>query len=224
MNLEIYNKMVSDRLKGYDMEYAKRNDLDNLSKNNELLRGGTRPRKHVMVGTDSSTYAPSHNAPAELVGVSGGKVNRLKKAKKWTDFAVDTANKGIDLAKKGQDELSGGSKDLDKAKAVLKSYMDGKRKSGPTKKQKDLLEQHGIISKTGDASGGKVNRLKKAKRWTGFVADTVDKGIDLAKKGMDSFGGAKTPSPWIAHVKKVAADKNISYKEALKVASSSYKK
>jgi hypothetical protein len=32
-------------------------------------------------------------------GFSGGKVNRMKKAKKWTDFAVATAKKGIGLAK-----------------------------------------------------------------------------------------------------------------------------
>ena len=32
------------------------------------------------------------------------------------------------------------------------------------------------------------------------------------------------PSAWISHVKKYAKDNNISYKEALKKASSSYKK
>jgi hypothetical protein len=36
---------------------------------------------------------------AEGAGFSGGKVNRRKKATKWTDFAVQTAKKGIDLAK-----------------------------------------------------------------------------------------------------------------------------
>jgi len=34
----------------------------------------------------------------------------------------------------------------------------------------------------------------------------------------------KKTSPWITHVKKVAKQKNISYKEALKVAKESYKK
>ena len=73
MNLEMYNKLVSDKLKGYDMAYAKNFDLDNLSKNNELLIGGTKPRKYVMIGTDTSTYAPNFNAPEKLVGLSGGK-------------------------------------------------------------------------------------------------------------------------------------------------------
>ena len=32
----------------------------------------------------------------------GGKVNRLKKAKAWTSFAVDTATSGLGLAEKGK--------------------------------------------------------------------------------------------------------------------------
>lgn len=31
-------------------------------------------------------------------------------------------------------------------------------------------------------------------------------------------------SPWIEHIKKVAAQKGISYKEAMKIASKTYKK
>ena len=34
----------------------------------------------------------------------------------------------------------------------------------------------------------------------------------------------KKPNAWIEHVKKVAEDKNISYREALKVAGQTYKK
>jgi|LakMenEpi03Aug12_release.lakeMendotaPanAssembly.Ray.scaffolds.fasta_scaffold258919_2 hypothetical protein len=33
------------------------------------------------------------------------------------------------------------------------------------------------------AVGGKINRLKKAKRWTGYAVDTASKGLDLASKG-----------------------------------------
>lgn len=36
--------------------------------------------------------------------------------------------------------------------------------------------------------------------------------------------GWETANPWIGHVKSVAREKGISYREALKVASSSYKK
>jgi hypothetical protein len=36
--------------------------------------------------------------------------------------------------------------------------------------------------------GGKINRLKKARRWTGFAADTVSKGLDLGSKAKHLFG------------------------------------
>ena len=56
-------------------------------------------------------------------------------------------------------------------------------------------------------------------------------GLGLSLAGSGKHGGAlklagqgKKTSPWIAHVKKVAAEQNLSYKEALKVASKTYKK
>jgi hypothetical protein len=36
--------------------------------------------------------------------------------------------------------------------------------------------------------GGKINRLKKARRWTGYAADTVSKGLDLGAKAKRLFG------------------------------------
>ena len=272
----MYNKMVSDKLKGYDMEFSKKFDLDNLSKNNELLSGGTRPRKHVMVGTDSSTYAPNFNAPEKLVGLSGGK-KKKSIYDNMNDFAdgfvygftkplevgADIATKVVPIAKQVAPLMAAaGKSDLDKAKESLQKYVDGKKKTKPLKKHLDLLEQHGVISK--EKEGGKVNRLKKAKRWTGFAVDTADKGLDLVEKGMKiggssynvsggvnrlkkakkwtdfsvdtaskgldlvekgmKIGGAKKTSPWITHVKKVAAQQGIPYNQALKVAGASYKK
>jgi len=276
MNLEMYNKMVSDKLKGYDMEFSKKFDLDNLSKNNELLSGGTRMRKYVMVGTDSSTYAPNFNAPEKLVGLSGGK-KKKSIYDNMNDFAdgfvygftkplevgADIATKVVPIAKQVAPLMAAGKSDLDKAKESLQKYVDGKKKTKPTKKHLDLLEKHGVISKTQEA--GKVNRLRKAEKWRGFAVDTAKDGLDLAEKGMKVFGGssynvsggvnrlrkaekwrgfavdtakdgldlvekgkkvfggAKT-SPWIAHVKKVAAAQGIPYNQALKVAGASYKK
>ena len=274
----MYNKIVSDRLKGYDREMAKRLEVENISSNNELLRGGTRVRKHVMIGTDSSTYTPSFNAPEKLVGLSGGK-KKKSIYDNMNDFAdgfvygftkplevgADIATKVVPIAKKVAPLLAAaGKSDLDKAKESLQKYVDGKKKTKPTKKHLDLLEQHGVISKTQEAgkvnrlkkakkwtdysvdtaskgldlaekgmkvfggtgysvSGGKVNRLKKAKRWTGYAVDTASKGLDLAEKAT-KIGSAKKTSPWIVHVKKVAETQGISYKDALKVASASYKK
>ena len=39
-----------------------------------------------------------------------------------------------------------------------------------------------------------------------------------------SFKKFKKPNAWIDHVKKVAEEKNISYREALKIAGETYKK
>lgn len=36
--------------------------------------------------------------------------------------------------------------------------------------------------------GGKINRLKKARRWTGYAVDTVSKGLDLGAKAKHLFG------------------------------------
>jgi hypothetical protein len=117
----------------------------------------------------------------------------------------------------------------------------------------DILESQGVISKIEDeltGSGnksGKISKLKKAKRWTGYAKDTAYDGIDLAKYGYEQykeavnpvqteakkavkgiaklFGGAvKRPSSnWIIHVKDYAQKHSMPYKQALKEASPSYK-
>ncbi len=38
------------------------------------------------------------------------------------------------------------------------------------------------------AVGGKINRLKKARRWASFATDTVSKGLDLGSKAKKLFG------------------------------------
>lgn len=47
----------------------------------------------------------------------------------------------------------------------------------------------------------------------------MDKG-----QGLKLSGQGKKASPWITHCKKVAKEKGISYKEAMKIAKQSYKK
>jgi hypothetical protein len=136
---------------------------------------------------------------------------------------------------------------LNKSIKSLINYTDGKTKS-LSKKTIDLLEKNNIISKKPDEkpvtkSGGKsggVNRLKKANRWTEYSGDTAKEGIDIGAYGYDKYnqsvnplshavkskltGGAKKPSDWVVHCKEYAKKNNVSYKEALKMASASYKK
>ena len=94
---------------------------------------------------------------------------------------------------------------------------------------------------------GKISRIKKAKKWTNYSVDTINKGMDLGQRGLDMYNKQKDrmvdkgkdafmglfgkgaekvkrpPSKWIMYVKKYAADNNISYKDALKEAGASYK-
>ena len=56
---------------------------------------------------------------------------------------------------------------LDKASSELKKYLNGERKTRPTKKMLEVLEDNGVISKSGagySEIGGKVNRLKNGGR------------------------------------------------------------
>jgi hypothetical protein len=95
------------------------------------------------------------------------------------------------------------------------------------------------LTGTGNKSG-KISRIKKAEKWTDYSDNTLRKGIDTAAYGYKEykkatnpitakitsmFGGnaKRSPSNWIMHVKDYAQMNSISYKQALKTASPSYK-
>jgi hypothetical protein len=72
--------------------------------------------------------------------------------------------------------------------------------------------------------------LKKAKEHYGVGLSPAGKGLPSAGNGLSPAGGSlklagqgKKTSPWILHVKKTAKDNNISYKDAMKIASKTYK-
>jgi len=72
--------------------------------------------------------------------------------------------------------------------------------------------------------------LKKAKEHYGVGLGLAGNGLSpaggslkLAGQGHGSQHGKKT-SPWIAHCKQVAKEQGLSYKDAMKVASKTYKK
>ena len=176
----------------------------NILEENGIItkKGGRMPKK-----------PPPNTAVMKPEPFEGGKVNRLKKAKKWTSFVKkDIVKDGIDLAAYGYDKYD----------AATNPYGNAMAKA---------------------ITGGKVNRLKKAKKWTSFVKDDIVKdGIDLAAYGYDKYnaatnpyghamakaitGGAakRPPSKWISFVKAYSAKHNIPYGEALKRAGPEYKK
>jgi len=183
-------------------------------------------------------------AGRKAVYEGAGFLDEVKKGYNKTKSAVksETGQKIVKALKQDKDVM----KEFNKAKKQLKDYQEGIRKSPPGKLMLDILESQGVISKiedeltgSGNASG-KISRLKKAKKWTGYVDDTLRKGIDTAAYGYTEykkaknpisskitsmFGGAvkRPPSPWILHVKSYAQKHSIPYKQALKEASPSYR-
>jgi hypothetical protein len=111
------------------------------------------------------------------------------------------------------------------------------------KKYCRACEQHGdgikdILKKVGDFLGPiakdvgpKVLKefiipllLKKAKEHYGVGLSPAGSGLSPAGGSLKLAGQGKKTSPWIAHCKKVAKEQGLSYKDAMKVASKTYKK
>lgn len=57
-----------------------------------------------------------------IKSMAGGKISRSKKAKKWTDYAVDTAKKGIGLASMAK-ALGGAKPKMAKGSPEMKAHM-----------------------------------------------------------------------------------------------------
>jgi hypothetical protein len=85
----------------YNKELQERNRLlsqmDLITHNPQMLGGG-KLRDYVLPG-QSGAYPLDRARLVELQAM-GGKISHFKKATKWTGFAVDTADKGLDLAAK----------------------------------------------------------------------------------------------------------------------------
>jgi len=183
-------------------------------------------------------------AGRKAVYEGAGFLDEVKKGYNKTKSAVKskTGQKIVGALKEDKSVM----KEFTKAKKQLRDYQEGIRKSPPGKAMLDILESQGVISKiedeltgSGNASG-KISRIKKAKKWADFSDTSLRKGIDTAAYGYKEykkatnpitakitsiFGGAvkRPPSPWIMHVKAFSQKNNISYKQALKEASPSYK-
>ena len=193
--------------------------------------------------TDGKTVLSGAGRKA-VVYEGAGFLDEVKKTYNKTKSAVKskTGQKIVGALKEDKSVM----KEFTKAKKQLKDYQEGIRKSPPGKAMLDILESQGVISKiedeltgSGNASG-KISRIKKAKKWADFSDTSLRKGIDTAAYGYKEykkatnpitakitsiFGGAvkRPPSPWIMHVKAFSQKNNISYKQALKEASPSYK-
>ena len=105
-------------------------------------------------------------------GMHAGKINRLKKAQRYTDYAGNTVNTGMDLAQRGMNLFGGKVNRLKKA-GQWTDYAGNTVNTGMD-----------LALRGKNMFGGKVNHLKKAQRWTGYSADTANTGLNLAGKAM----------------------------------------
>lgn len=256
----MFNNTVTGMIKNNDMRIA--------SNDGKILFGGARLKEHYepmtsFIIASPSTLAhptPSFKGGSRKMGHSSimGPANNVLDA----NLAVLPAETGGALP--AASSIGGGLKK--KAKKAMKVVEDVSKHiegldeddfKGHDKKVIQKIKKGEALTKANIErvkklkSGGKVNRLNKAKKWTGFVQDDiVSAGLDNAKKAVGVYsgynkakmglgmpkkvkaahatleGGAKKrpASAWIQHVKKYAGDHNVSYKEAMSKAKASYKK
>ena len=213
MDFKQYDKLINDKLRKYTLDFAKKTELTNTIPKGiglDEFRGGGGPRDHPMIGTDSRTYAPSSNAPNHIVGISNPIGGKKKKSSGITDQDVYDFGHGFRDGFVGTAQMFGDaaqaisplamlaagkpSGELEKAKSSLKAFLDGERKTKPSKKHLQLLENNNIISKkVEDTTGGKkkIDRLNKVQKWTDFSADTISTGLDLGAKAKMIAGKKK---------------------------------
>ena len=195
----MFNNVVTGMIKHNDMRIADRDG--------KILFGGARLKDHYEPMTSfiiaaPSTLAmptPSFKGGSRKMGHSSimGPANNVLDA----NLAVLPAEKGGALPAAAR--IGGGLKKK-AAKAVkmaedLSKHIEGLDEddfSGHDKKVIQKVKSGAKMTKANIErvkklkSGGKVNRLKKAKKWTGFVQDDIiSKGLDNAKKAVGVYSG-----------------------------------
>ena len=182
---------------------------DDSKQKQELLVGGGELKKYSSSG-NSGAYPSLELVEEGEKQLRGSGVNRLKKATKWRDFAVDTLKDGVDVADKGLSVVAK-SKMLgmgEKHEAKVAQAKAAVKKVIKRTKTKPKVEK--VIENTKPKVEKAVEKVKKEK-----VKEPVTGAGDKPKR---------PPSKWILHVKEYAAKNNVSYKEALKEAKDTYKK
>lgn len=155
------------------------------------MYGGGRMRDTIIPGAQAAGY------PA---------VNMLKAADQtgasWPEMDLE-----LDPAMPSQ-VMSGNGKL--KARKRVKKVVEKVAKE--VAERVDAAEAAPIDMKVGEGMVGGVNRLKKATRWTNYVADTAERGIDLAKQAAPLLLAGEAPkkvSARAAIVKQIMAEKGL---------------
>jgi hypothetical protein len=251
----MFNNVVTGMIRNNDMRIADRDG--------KILFGGARLKDHYEPMTSFIIAAPSTLAMPTPSFKGGAHASIMGPANNVLDanLAVLPAEKGGALPAAAR--LGGGlKKKAVKMAEDLSKHIEGLNEDDFSGHDKKVIQKVKLGAKMTKAniervkklkSGGKVNRLNKAKKWTGFVQDDIiSAGLDNAKKAVGVYSGynkakmgmgvksvedahkmlgagrkksaSAKPSAWIQHVKKYASDHKVSYKEAMSKAKASYKK
>jgi hypothetical protein len=162
----------------------------NLPFKEPQMLGGVRFSNTILAGTTAeppSTLAVGGRAFRRFTGeetpAEGGKINRLKKAKRWLGFTKDVINEGFNVFDKGKSRMTGmGGKKFNLIRET----------KGLIKKGKNLYEKNKVVKGIVDFG---VNELKKNKVVRNLankvprILGKVEKGdvVGLVDEGMDIY-------------------------------------
>ena len=110
MNLSEYYNQIGDVLLNTDKDYANATSYTDVLPKSSMLSpyqptgmsvvtGGTRPNYKALPGEFTDTHFDNKwvTDPKGAGAPEGGKVNRLKKAQRWSGFAKDTVGDGFEI-------------------------------------------------------------------------------------------------------------------------------
>ena len=120
-------------------------------------------------------------------GNKSGKINRLKKAKRWRDFSVDTAKQGIDTAKYGYEQFQSAVNPIG---SKVKSWFGG---------EMDMeMEGEGFLK---DIKKGYNRKVKNSKLGSALRKTTGNVIGDVYDRGAKELGKNKYGEPLSQYMK-----------------------
>jgi len=235
MNLSEYYNQIGDVLLNADKDYANATSYTDVLPKSSMLSpyqptgmsvvtGGTRPNYKALPGEFTDTHFDNKwvTDPKGAGAPEGGKVNRLKKAQRWSGFAKDTVGDGFEIYDKVQDRTPMGKAENYAAKAVglgckkkpsacllrgVEALKGGKKPTAP--QMKKLLEA-GVLK-----TGGATPKAKVPKAVKPAEVDVEGGGPKWHKPG----GGSWASEVKAAHAELKKKNPTAKLKEALQLAS-----
>jgi len=176
------------------MDLVRRRELSMLSALGQPTMFGGSKVGPISEGMVPLKPLPGNNSIDYSTLVVGGRISRMKKAKKWAKFSGDTLDKGLDLASKAK-ALGG---DLDGA-----GKKKRKRKGPSIAAARDWASFASDAISTGIDKGVEVNKAMGGKKrkskasvaaardWASFASDAISTGIDKSKQAQAALDGGK---------------------------------